>query len=79
MPVSNRHVLDNLLSKNENEENRNAGSAINVKRKKTRRSIAKRVNNRVMNIMYSNIQGFTKKKENLVYTSWKKLTVMSAC
>ena len=38
-----------------------------AKRKKIRRSVAKKTNNALVNIMYSNIQGFTKKKESLEY------------
>ena len=36
------------------------------KKKKIRRSVVKKTKNAVINIMYSNIQGFTKKKEILI-------------
>ena len=35
--------------------------------KKIRRSIKKKVQNEIISIMYSNIQGFTKKKKSLLY------------
>ena len=37
------------------------------KRKKIRRSVAHKVKDVTINIMYSNIQGFTKKKESLSF------------
>ena len=39
----------------------------NKKNRKTRRSRKKKKVNETINIMYSNIQGFTKKKENLIH------------
>ena len=60
MPVRNRQLsTDEQLSKS-------IGSKEN-KMKKIRRSIKKKVQNEIINIMYSNIQGFTKKKESLLY------------
>ena len=62
LPVGNRHASDeSAINTNISCDGEKKG-----KRKKIRRSVKKRKENAILNIMYSNIQGVTKKRESLV-------------
>ena len=63
MPVGNRHAIDEIIV---NIDMMNLVKVKEGKKKKLRRSIRRRKDNEILNVMYSNIQGVTKKKESLV-------------
>ena len=63
--MSNRHPSDHLDDVIDSNQVNDVNKEVNGRRKKIRRSMKRKKDNETLTIMYSNIQGFTKKKESL--------------